>query len=134
MFSRVSEHMIFVYGTLRRGGVREMERLFPGSVFLGVGRVRGRLYDLGEYPGLVLDERAGEVVGEVYRVSGETLVALDEIEDFRPDDSFKSLFVRKRVDVMGDEATRRCWIYVWNRQAGPGLALVESGDWMARSR
>ena len=134
MFSRVSEHVVFVYGTLRRGGVREMERSFPGSVYLGAGRVRGRLYDLGKYPGLVLDERAGEVVGELYLVSGEMLAAIDKLEDYRAEDSFASLFVRKRADVVGEEGTRRCWVYVWNRQVGPRLATVDTGDWLTYRR
>jgi gamma-glutamylcyclotransferase (GGCT)/AIG2-like uncharacterized protein YtfP len=38
-----------------------------GAEHLGGGRVRGRLVDLGAYPGAVEDD-GGEVCGEVYRV------------------------------------------------------------------
>ena len=32
---RMDTHLVFVYGTLRRGGARAMRGLFPGSVFVG---------------------------------------------------------------------------------------------------
>src|SRR5215217_1200295 len=76
----MGKHLVFVYGTLRRGGVRAMPELFPGSKFVGVASVGGRLYDFGSYPGLTLGESGSPVAGEVYEVSEEVLKKLDDIE------------------------------------------------------
>ena len=49
------------------------------STFLGEGSVRGRLVDLGSYPGLIAG--AGRVRGEIYRLDGpELLPVLDREE------------------------------------------------------
>ena len=52
----MSDDHIFVYGTLRKGGVREMPRLFPRCRDLGPATLRGCIHDFGAYPGLRLDE------------------------------------------------------------------------------
>ena len=58
---------LFSYGTLRCGHAPEeiapvVERLRPA----GTGFVLGQLYDLGEYPGIVLDSRSPQrVFGDV---------------------------------------------------------------------
>jgi gamma-glutamylcyclotransferase (GGCT)/AIG2-like uncharacterized protein YtfP len=96
------------------------------------GRIRGALYDLGEYPALVL-EGAGWVAGELYRVRDmvKRLPALDEAEGYHPADEAGSLYVRRRVAVLiGDGSTREAWVYVYNGPPGRG-ARIESGDWRA---
>jgi gamma-glutamylaminecyclotransferase len=70
---------LFVYGTLKRGGVAaETMRgaTFEGSVVTMTGYA---LYDLGEYPALVADGD-GVVEGEVYLVTGDHLAELDRYE------------------------------------------------------
>jgi gamma-glutamylcyclotransferase (GGCT)/AIG2-like uncharacterized protein YtfP len=72
---------IFVYGTLKRGEVRE--RCWPRKPLDVVPAVtQGALYDLGRYPALVVGD--DDVSGEVWRLANEdvavTLEALDEIE------------------------------------------------------
>jgi gamma-glutamylcyclotransferase (GGCT)/AIG2-like uncharacterized protein YtfP len=71
--------VLFTYGTLMRGF--RLHRLLAGrSELLGRGQVRGRLVDLGSYPGAVPDA-AGVVHGEVYRVVEPALWAtLDSAE------------------------------------------------------
>jgi gamma-glutamylcyclotransferase (GGCT)/AIG2-like uncharacterized protein YtfP len=39
-----------------------------------------RLYDLGEYPGLVESHSGGAIEGELYKVSDETLHRMDIVE------------------------------------------------------
>jgi gamma-glutamylaminecyclotransferase len=72
---------LFVYGTLKRGFARE--DLMNGATFDGAAMTqRGyALYDLGEYPALVLGTD-GVVHGEVYRVTPEHLEALDRYEGY----------------------------------------------------
>ena len=69
----MNKHLVFVYGTLRRGGVRAMSVRFPNSKFIADAKVSGNLYDLGAYPGLLLDESNSLVIGEVYEVDDEIL-------------------------------------------------------------
>ncbi|HZE64146.1 MAG TPA: gamma-glutamylcyclotransferase [Pyrinomonadaceae bacterium] len=60
----MNKHLVFVYGTLRRGSARAMSVRFPGSKFIAKAKVSGGLYDLGAYPGLLLDESNLLVIGE----------------------------------------------------------------------
>jgi gamma-glutamylcyclotransferase (GGCT)/AIG2-like uncharacterized protein YtfP len=69
----MNKHFVFVYGTLRRGCARGMSIRFPGSEFIAEAKVHGSLYDLGAYPGLVLNEPDSLVLGEVFEVDQETL-------------------------------------------------------------
>lgn len=123
----MSKHLVFVYGTLRRGGVRAMPGLFPGARFVGGGSVRGSLYDLGEFPGLLLEGSGPAVTGEVYEVDDDVLDKLDEIEA-------SSFYRRERVEVsLGDER-RACWVYVYDPELYPGGVLITSGDWIEHAK
>jgi gamma-glutamylcyclotransferase (GGCT)/AIG2-like uncharacterized protein YtfP len=99
--------LLFAYGTLMRGYGRHGV-LAPGATAVGEGSVRGRLLDLGRYPGLV--EGGGRVHGEVYRLDGaELLPVLDREEGYN--------FVRRRALVtLADGRRVRAWLY---RYRGP---------------
>jgi len=49
----MNNHLVFVYGTLRRGGAQAMSTKFSNSKFIAEAKVTGSLYDLGSYPGLL---------------------------------------------------------------------------------
>ena len=119
----MDKHLVFVYGTLRRGGVRAMPEIFPGSKFVGDAKASGRLYDLGAYPGLVSDESGSPVAGEVYEVDDETLSKLDGIEA-------SSYYVRKRVEVSAGDDRMTCWVYEPNPELYSLRTLITSGDWI----
>ena len=97
---------LFVYGTLRSGG--GAAGLLRGCRLAGPGIVAGTLYDLGDYPALVL-AGSGPVEGEVWRCPAYALARLDEYEGVA-----EGLFERVEVEAAG----ARCWTYV----AGPLLA------------
>jgi gamma-glutamylcyclotransferase (GGCT)/AIG2-like uncharacterized protein YtfP len=112
-------HHLFVYGTLSpRHAPPEIaptvKRLRP----VGRASVRGRLYDLGEYPGAVLSKNSRSVIrGEVFELPGDqsTLTSLDDYEGFEPAKPRSSLFLRRTWPVTMDDGTRlRCWVYVYN--------------------
>jgi gamma-glutamylaminecyclotransferase len=74
--------LIFVYGTLKRGGSNHS--WLEGQRFVGeaVTEPLFRLHDLDGYPGMVRDLEAGvSVRGEVWEVDAECLARLDELED-----------------------------------------------------
>jgi len=119
----MKKHLVFVYGTLRRGGARAMSIRFPNSKFIADGRVSGSLYDLGAYPGLLLNESNSLVIGEVYEVDDETLNKLDDFEA-------SSHYWRKQVEISFDTHKRLCWTYEPNPELFSHRTLITSGDWI----
>ena len=74
--------ILFVYGTLMRGGVRH--HVLEKQRFLGEARTRPlyALFDLGAYPGLVHRTDDGRAVhGELYEIAADLIERLDRIED-----------------------------------------------------
>ena len=115
--------LLFVYGTLRPDSApAEIADVARTLEFVSAATVRGRLHDLGEYPGLVLDDSpdAPLVPGNVFLVAdGKTLAAIDEYEGFRVSNPETSLFERTHVAAtLPDGGRRTCWVYVYNGDVG----------------
>lgn len=121
----MNKHLVFVYGTLRRGGAGTMSLRFPNSTFIADAKVSGSLYDLGAYPGLLLDESNSLVIGEVYEVDDELLNKLDEFEA-------SSNYLRKQVEISLDTHRRIGWVYVpeYDTEFYSHQRLITSGDWL----
>ena len=111
--------MVFVYGTLRRGGSNHFR--MHGAEFVAAGTVRGRLYRIDWYPGLVADENAGEIIGEIYRLSAGKLRELDEYEG--PE------YRREMMEVQADRTTFQAWVWLWNESVDENRRIV-GGDWL----
>ncbi len=125
---------VFVYGTLRRGGVREMPRLFPQCPFVGLGTATGRLYDFGAYPGFLPDADADDVIGEVYEAPAIVLQALDDIERYEPHNEADSYYLRRevRVTLQGGRQIS-AWVYVCNPQFYDCSDPIASNDWIVHA-
>jgi gamma-glutamylcyclotransferase (GGCT)/AIG2-like uncharacterized protein YtfP len=121
----MSTHLVFVYGTLRSASAGAMSIRFPNSKFISDGQVRGKLYDLGAYPGMLLDESGPLVVGEVYEVDDETLNELDRFEA-------GSNYVRKQFEVSLGNKKSTCWTY--EPKSYCLRTLINSGDWIEYAR
>jgi gamma-glutamylcyclotransferase (GGCT)/AIG2-like uncharacterized protein YtfP len=119
----MNKHLVFVYGTLRRGSARAMSVRFPNSTFIADAKVTGSLYDLGAYPALLLNESNLSVVGEVYEVDDEILSKLDDIEA-------SSYYWRKQVKISLGTHKRKCWIYAPKPESFSHHKLITSGDWI----
>lgn len=101
----------------------------------------GTLYDLGDFPGVVLEPATGTVHGELYAVSDRALFDdLDDFEQFRPHapepfnprTGLGSLYLRRSLALDGLSAE----IYLWNL-AGDRIApgpIIASGDWIKHRR
>lgn len=123
---------VFVYGTLRRGQANDITRLRPAPRLLGRARVRGRLYHLGAYPGVVLSGD-GWVLGEVYAIEAALEARLDEIEMIYPQQ--RDEYVKRQLPVTvqlagGGEAVVECLCYEINPAYLQDAPLIASGDWM----
>ncbi len=130
---------LFVYGTLRRSSAHPMHRLLLPSTFVGVGRFRGKLYDLGSYPAAVASaDPADTVHGEVYLLHepAATFLALDRYEGCAPGDPAPHEYVRLPAEICLEPQSTGlvAQVYLYNRPADH-LTRVESGDyldWLAR--
>lgn len=122
-----SLHRVFVYGTLRRGGSNHFR--MAGGRFVTGGSVRGRLYRIDWYPGLVLVPGGGCVIGEVFDVTGDQLRELDVFEGLSAGETEGSEYRRVLTDVSHDGKTTHAWVWEW---LGPvdETRLIASGDWL----
>jgi gamma-glutamylcyclotransferase (GGCT)/AIG2-like uncharacterized protein YtfP len=125
---------LFLYGTLLPDHAPlSMVKVVRRLHLIGPAQVRGRLYDLGRYPGAVLDHTgANTISGQVFVIpeqDAELLALLDGYEQFNPADQKNSLFVRKECHaVTADGRTLKCWIYAYNRGIG-SARLIASGNY-----
>jgi len=124
---------VFVYGTLRRGGRNDINRLTPAPRYVGMGEVQGSLYHMGWYPGLTLGgEEAVTVIGEVYEVSPQLETVLDDIEEIVPGPDSEYFKREVQVDVAGRAV--RCFLYEINPARVRGRPALSHGDWILFSQ
>ena len=129
---------VFVYGTLRRGDVRDITRLRPAPQFVGMASVAGVLYDLGPYPGVVLGGLI-RVTGEVYAISAGLERQLDVIEEVWPQQTGE--YRKQAVRVLLDQpqspsgaVALGCLVYEINPALVAGQAVITGGDWLDHLR
>jgi gamma-glutamylcyclotransferase (GGCT)/AIG2-like uncharacterized protein YtfP len=106
---------LFVYGTLKRG--LSNHHLIADQQFLGQALTEPsyRVIDLGQHPGLVVDEARGLAVrGELWAVSNSCLAALDEFEEV------PGPFIRADVSISNGQGSAQA--YFWNRVIPEGAA------------
>lgn len=138
--------LLFVYGTLMstaRGdmGHAQRARLDTASRVVGPATIAGYLFDLGDYPGLVLQLPLG-AAASIGRVSGEVraldnpdemLAWLDRYEGIRTDDPTGSEYRREAITVRlekpADEARElQAWVYIYQGPLMHGRLVVD-GRW-----
>lgn len=136
-------HAVFVYGTLLAGQPNDIRKMLQILVFLGDGCISGRLYCLGDYPGVVLDEHGAAVVrGELYGISGQGLAQLDALEEIgaavsgpmrigrHAGDEYQRVRALCRLDRTQEEM--KCWIYELRQPYLSGARFLPRGDWRFR--
>ena len=123
-----SPQLVFVYGTLRRGGSNHFR--MAGAGFISSGTIRGRMYRIDWYPGLILDPAGDEIHGEVYAVDADLLSALDIFEGLSAGEIEGSEYRRVETTVVKqDSQTLSAWVWEW-------LGIVDEcqrisdGDWL----
>ena len=125
------ESLLFVYGTLRRGGSNDMARLLPEAVRISSARMRGRLFDLGDYPALVADASAGWVEGEIYEIPEHGWSALDALEDVASATHPQGEYFRS-AGLAHDSHGRpwQCQVYVANLAVLRLDRPIAGGNWI----
>ncbi len=119
---------VFVYGTLRRGGANDINRLEPPPLWVGVSQVPGRLFSLGDFPAIELG-RWGIVVGEVYAISPALEEVLDRIEGIAP--SPDGQYQKDWISVAMGPQSLTCLIYVATPETLAHATPMGTGDWMS---
>jgi gamma-glutamylcyclotransferase (GGCT)/AIG2-like uncharacterized protein YtfP len=105
--------LVFVYGLLQPGykPPRSMKRHWPDAV-------RGRLFDLGPYPGIVsVGTGEGWIHGHVVEIEEWELESLDRFEDVAG-----GLYRRQRVLT---REQRDAWIYEFARMIPAGAREID---------
>jgi len=132
---------LFVYGTLMRAangwrlGKPQRERLARESTFIAAATIAARLYDLGNYPGLLLSDDPVDVVhGEILALAdpGHSFDWLDPYESIVPGREADSEYRREKVTArLADGTAITAWTYVYNHDLS-AAAAVPGGRWLAR--
>ena len=127
-----TNRQLFVYGSLRKEfGHPAYEYLSNYFQLIGPAKVKGLVYDLGEYPAALPTNQDKYIIGEVYRIKNDdefsyAIAQLDDYEGLYSEDGF-SLYRRELVDVYLENGVTSAWIY-WYNSLVEGYPLVESGD------
>jgi gamma-glutamylcyclotransferase (GGCT)/AIG2-like uncharacterized protein YtfP len=120
--------LVFVYGTLRRGGSNHFR--MAGAEFIAPGTVAGRMYRIDWYPGLVLDDAGDEIHGEVYSVGPELLASLDVFEGLSAGEIKGSEYRRVHATVMRrDSQPVTAWVWEWIGVTEE-ISRISDGDWL----
>jgi len=124
---------VFVYGSLRSGfqstAYEYISRYFN---FFGEAKVKGKLFDLGEYPGAIPTQEDSFIKGELYIVKNENefswaIAQLDDYEGVIVEPNEKPLYRREIADIYVNDAIVPAWIYWYNGNVSD-KPVINSGD------
>lgn len=111
---------IFVYGTLRRGGMyahylAHSELIKERYVLPGYA-----LYDYQQWYPYLVERSDSSVVGDIYQVSESALPALHELEGV-DEQLYKFIYL----------PDHECYTYLKYDEDVSGLTYIEEGDWLS---
>ncbi len=128
-----SVYKIFVYGSLRSGfqstAYDYISRYFS---LIGNAKVKGKLYDMGQYPAAIATDENNFIVGELYEIKDEeefdwALAQLDDYEGLNVEIGEMALYKREMVTVIINDTTEQAWIY-WFAGSVEGKPIIANGD------
>ncbi len=115
----MQETYLFVYGTLRKGfSLLIPEKIASDIEWVSYSQVKGRLYDIGKYPGAISDDSGDFFIkGEIIKIKAPVSVFefLDNYEGYDVDDQPESEYCRKKEWFSLEDGTSvEAWIYWYN--------------------
>lgn len=129
-----ANHQLFVYGTLRKDLEHPVFH-YIGKYFhfVSYGKVKGRLYDLGDYPGAVPADKDQYIIGEIFAINEAdefdyAIGQLDDYEGINPAEG-ASLYRRETTTIYTENGTAEAWVY-WYNGVVAGMPVITSGDIM----
>jgi gamma-glutamylcyclotransferase (GGCT)/AIG2-like uncharacterized protein YtfP len=126
-----SNGLVFVYGTLKKGGELHTELKSQKARFVAAGKIKGRLFRIrGEsYPGALPSASREYIQGELYELEdlGSALRRLDDVEGCD-----EGLFTRKLVDVWLGSRKVKAWTYFY-AQPKNKASRIPSGSFRVKA-
>jgi len=126
-------YQLFVYGSLR-SGFRSPAYEYISHYFdlVGDAKVKGRLYDLGDYPAAKPANEDQFIIGELYSIRHEkefswAIGQLDDYEGVNVAFDETPLYRRDIAEVYIDDKIIPAWIY-WYYGDVENKPVIESGD------
>jgi len=123
-------NLLFVYGTLMQGFDNPFSRkLQKNARWHGKALLKGKLYDLGHYPGAIyLPDSPLCIHGEIWELGDfqKNIVALDRYEGTY---SRNPEYIRQQVPVILPSGQQiECWTYLFCRPV-QAFTLITEGDY-----
>jgi gamma-glutamylcyclotransferase (GGCT)/AIG2-like uncharacterized protein YtfP len=124
---------LFVYGSLRSGfhspAYEYISRYFD---FAGKAKVKGKLFNLGEYPAAIPSDTNDFIVGELYLIKNQSefswaIGQLDDYEGVNVEEGETQLYRRELAEILVNDKAVTAWIYWYNGDIS-GRAQIASGD------
>ena len=126
-------YKLFVYGSLR-SGFRNPVYQYLTKYFhlLGEAVVKGKLYDLGQYPAAAPTNEDHYISGELYSINNPlefswAIGQLDDYEGLNVEEGEIPLYKREEVNAYQNGEPFTAWIYWYNGDIS-GKPLIESGN------
>ncbi|MES1219526.1 MAG: gamma-glutamylcyclotransferase family protein [Bacteroidota bacterium] len=124
---------LFVYGSLMSGfkspAYEYMSRYFN---LVAPAKIKGKLYDMGDYPAAIPVNEDVFIIGELYVIKNEpefsyAIAQLDDYEGVKPEPGEPELYRRELTEVIHDNKITNAWVYWYNGDV-TGKPVVASGD------
>ncbi len=127
-----TNQFLFVYGTLLQPGNEFAAYLNKHCKFIGDGKIKGRLYDIGEYPGAVVGNAEERYIyGSIFMMDDPEIIlnVIDDYEGIGEAYSPPQEYIRKEVGIHTANEILNCWMYLYNL---PVVAYneVTTGDYI----
>jgi gamma-glutamylcyclotransferase (GGCT)/AIG2-like uncharacterized protein YtfP len=128
-------YYVFVYGSLRSGfqssAYEYISRYFN---YFGEAKVKGKLFDLGDYPAAIPVLEDCFIQGELYLIKNQSefswaVAQLDDYEGVLAEPHEQPLYRREVADIHINDAIVPAWIYWYNGEVS-GKPEIGSGDMM----
>lgn len=124
---------LFVYGSLRSGfhspAYHYVSKYFT---FVGNAKVRGVLYDMGDYPVATPTTSNTFIVGELYQINQKeafdfAIAQLDDYEGLNGEANEVALYERRQAEIIVNETITNAWTY-WYKGNINNKPVIDSGD------
>ena len=131
--SENGNNQLFVYGSLRSGFHHPAYAYISDNFTLvGPAKIKGLLYDMGEYPAAIPISDESFIVGELYELKDNldfywVIEQIDDYEGLNVEQDETALFKREEVEVYLSDRTTTAWVYWYNSDVS-GRPYIPSGD------
>lgn len=124
---------IFVYGSLRKGFNHPAYKYIRDYFhFLAAAKVKGLLFDFGDFPAAIPTDTEDFIRGELYELNHEdefgwAMAQLDDYEGVSPEPGEVSLYHRVATNAFTETEVYDAWVYWYNGPVGDAPRII-SGD------